>query len=370
MGQKRFRLRWGLRSCALRKAYDLSFASLSTFEMIWVLAEDEEGVLGLGEAVPLPGYSWETVESVSRAVAALVADGRDTEEAILERCRAVAVTDPFAASAVVSAIEMAAALDRLGSRRPPYPISQPVSGDWDEGRIREAVEAALAGGYRYIKCKVGRDLARDREAAKVLLEGPFPQPFKVVFDANQAYGIAEALELAHCFGSLPAERFQWFEQPVDRSDWTAMEAVCAAASVAIVLDEAIYDEKDVERAASIGAAGVKLKLVKNFGIGRTIELSERAAALGMTVVMGNGVATDIGNLAEYLVYARAGKLLTAPGECNGFMKLARPILGDLLSVDAAGSLRCEASTARIRSAIARFADQVAPSTQLSTGISR
>ena len=117
--------------------------------------------------------------------------------------------------------------------RPPYPLSQPVSSDWSSKRIRDTVEAALTSGYSYVKCKIGRDETLDRRAAQLLLEGEFSRHFKVVFDANQAYRTDEAVELAEFFSRMPAERFQWFEQPVDRSDWKAMEAVCAGSPVAI-----------------------------------------------------------------------------------------------------------------------------------------
>ena len=82
---------------------------------------------------------------------------------------------------------------------------------------------------------------------------------------------------------------------------TEWSVFAASSQVPIVLDESIYNEADIVRAARIGAYGVKLKLMKNFGIAETLSLARQARHLGLIVVFGNGVATDIGNLGEYLV---------------------------------------------------------------------
>lgn len=369
MPDDRYRLRWGHLQSPLTKIYDLSFVRMSVFDTIWVLAEDDSGRLGLGEAVPLTGYNWETLDSIRGAVESIADDRWMRRSEIEARCKAAARRNPFAASAVMSALDMPSALERLDTR-PACPLSAPVSGDWSPEQLEQAVKTALASGYGYIKCKVGRDAALDLRAARILLEGNFEKPFKVVFDANQAYDLTTALVVARGFGALKPERFQWFEQAVDRQDWAAMETLCAESPVRIVLDEAIYDAADIARAASMGAFGVKLKLMKNFGIEGTIELSKHASALGMTVVMGNGVATDIGNLAEYLVVANGGVRFADPGECNGFLKLPAQILGGLLSIDKHGAMCCRESVVTIQAALARFAGQVAATTHSVTGISR
>jgi muconate cycloisomerase len=344
-------------SCPLLKPYDLSFTQLVSYESVWVAAEHENGAIGMGEAVALPGYNHETFDTVRTAVEALTA-GADGEsgEAIAQRCRDVMVDRPFAASAVMTALDMPAYLSHAGTGAW-FPLSAPVSGDWPLAKLRSTVESYLSAGYVHIKCKVGRDFDCDVAAARSLLSDWPGRSFGVVFDANQAY----APDVAHAFARelhrLGSDRLQWFEQPVDRHDWDAMERLCRGRSAPIVLDESIYSEGDVERAAAMGAHGVKLKLMKNFGIVETLSLAHRARALGLTVVFGNGVATDLGNLGEYLVLAAGKGVFAAPSECSGFAKLRQPLLGSLLSLDRNGRFTCSGGAGEIADRLLAFSAQ-------------
>jgi L-alanine-DL-glutamate epimerase-like enolase superfamily enzyme len=177
----------------------------------------------------------------------------------------------------------------------------------------------------------------------------------VVFDSNQAHTERDGLAFARMLRDCESDRLQWFEQPVDRRDWKGMERLCRAREVPIVLDECIYDAADVERAAAIGAFGIKLKLVKNFGISETLSLARLAGTLGLVVVFGNGVASDLGNLAEYLTLAAGDGIFAAPSESSGFAKLRQPILGSVLSIDAHGKFGCTAPAGILAERIKEFA---------------
>ncbi len=287
------RLQWGVRVEPLVKPYDLSFVQLTAFDVVWVLAEDDQGRVGIGEAVPLPGYNWETIETI-RASTAAICDGAvgATVSSIVRKCRDFRRDHPFAASAVMAALDMPAFLDRtvLGAR---FPISAAVAGDWPISTLRRAIEARLAVGYKFIKVKVGRDFERDAAAARCILKEWPGRHFGVVFDANQAHSVELGLAFARVLRECASDRLQWYEQPVDRRDWQGIESICSSGSVPIVLDECIYDETDIERAAAIGAHGIKLKIIKNFGITETLSLARLARRMGLIVVFGNGVAIGI-----------------------------------------------------------------------------
>jgi L-alanine-DL-glutamate epimerase-like enolase superfamily enzyme len=345
------RLRWGVRIEPLVKPYDLSFVQLTAFDVVWVLAEDDQGQFGIGEAVPLPGYNWETVETIRASTAAICQGAAGaTVSSIVRKCREFRRDHPFAASAVMAALDMPAFLNESASGAR-FPISAPVAGDWPISMLRETIDAQLGAGYKFIKVKVGRDFERDAAAARFILKEWPGRRFGVVFDANQAHSVELGLSFAGVLRECASDRLQWYEQPVDRRDWLGLERICRASAVPIVLDECIYDETDVGRAAAIGAHGVKLKLIKNFGILETLSLARLAHRLGLIVVFGNGVASDIGNLGEYLVLAAGGRLFAAPSECSGFAKLRRPILGDVLHIDSNGQFGCRLSNRAVTSRI-------------------
>lgn len=352
------RLQWGVRALPLVKPYELSFVELTAFDSIWVSAEDLEGHIGIGEAVPLPGYNWETHETICGALVQICDDADGVSVAtIVDRCRAHKRRHPFAASAVMAALEMPRFLSLVTSNAQ-FPISAPVSSDRPLSALRQAVEAQLDAGYGFIKVKIGRDLDADEAAARcVLTEWP-GRKFGVVFDANQGHTTAAALAFAGVLRQCASERLQWYEQPVNRDDWEGMEQICRTSRVPIVLDECIYNESDIVRAASIGAAGVKLKLIKNFGIAETLALGRLARSCGLIVVFGNGVASDIGNLGEYLTLVAGEDMFTAASECTGFVKLRAPLLGGVLKVGSDGNLGCTANVAAITQQIRNVAQVV------------
>ena len=202
------------------------------------------------------------------------ADGAPVS-AVAQKCRDFQQEHPFAASAVMAALDMPLFLAHADPQAQ-FPISAPVSGDWPGSELRRAVEAKLRSGYDYIKVKVGRDFDSNVAAARCVLTKWPGRDFHVVFDANQAHSIDVAFAFADVLRSCASARLQWYEQPMDRRDWQGMERLCRDARVPIVLDECIYSQADVRRAAAIGAYGVKLKLCKNFGIAETLSLARLA----------------------------------------------------------------------------------------------
>jgi L-Ala-D/L-Glu epimerase len=92
-----------------------------------------------------------------------------------------------------------------------------------------------------------------------------------------------------------------------------------------MLDESIYGDADIERAAGIGGiAALKLKMSKSGGPDHLARQVARCRELGLKVVIGNGVASDLGCLHEGRLYLRLG--LTTAGEMNGFLKPVHGIL--------------------------------------------
>src|ERR1700738_875072 len=83
-------LRFRVDHCPLVKPYELSFGNLTEFDSVLVLAQHQNGCISIGEAVPLPGYNWETLETVRATVATLVANSnaRSCSE-VVEHCRAL-----------------------------------------------------------------------------------------------------------------------------------------------------------------------------------------------------------------------------------------------------------------------------------------
>jgi len=186
-------------------------------------------------------------------------------------------------------------------------------------------EALVEQGYTTLKVKVGRRIEDDIAAARTLVT-ELPTGVVLRFDANQGYDEGEALRFLRSLDAPGADRVELVEQPLPVEAWTETKAITACSPVPLMLDEAIYDETDVARAAEVGARYVKLKLVKHRGLHETLRLARAARSAGLGVVLGNGVASDVTNVAEAWICSAEAGLFAGACESVGFLRLHTPLL--------------------------------------------
>ena len=304
----------------LRTPYRLSFGTLCELELflarVWV-----EQACGTGESVPLAIYSSETADGVwsgltesARAIA-----GRSARDALaeLERERE---QRPFATAPLMTALETA-----LAPPVPTHDLAVPLLGtvlSHDEDSSPEEVEALIADGYRTLKVKVGFDVAADaRWVARVqeLVGGRA----LIRVDANQGYSFEAACEFVR---RVDPAGIEVFEQPFEPGEWDAMARLAVLSPLPLMLDESIATGADLERLIELRCAGtVKFKLAKAGGLAALEHLIAVARGGGLEVVLGNGVAGDVGNLHELVVAARA---IDMAGEMNGFLKPVTRLLAN------------------------------------------
>jgi L-alanine-DL-glutamate epimerase-like enolase superfamily enzyme len=304
----------------LAREYHLSFGTLDRFELFLVAARVGGGQ-GLGDCVPLPGYSAESADTVwaSLGESAAAVAGRPAGEALaaleVERRRR-----PFAAAPLSTAIETAL------EPRPPatdlvVPLVGTVSGS-DAAEAARDAERLVAAGHRTLKVKVGWDPAEDaRRVAGV--QAAVTGRGLIRVDANQAWDLDRARVFVE---SVDPEGIELFEQPFAPGAWGEFAALARTSPLPLMLDESIGSEDDLERAIALGCARfVKFKLAKAGGLAALERLIGRARGAGLRVVLGNGVAGELENLGELLV--AAGSIDTV-GEMNGFLKPRSRLLRD------------------------------------------
>lgn len=304
----------------LVRPYRLSFGPVNHLDTVLVRCSFD-GNEGWGEATLLTGYTDETIESSWEKAAQLSAllAGRTPDEGRSELLR-LQGEHPFTATAFCTAIEMAQGSPLLN---PQQDLRVPILGLLNAGEtsaIEAEIEQLLAEGYRTIKVKVGFDAIED--ALRVSrIQQVVSGRVRIRLDANQGYSASQARDF---LSRLKPDDIELFEQPCAAGDWAAHKAATAASPVPIMLDESIYNEADIERVAQERAAQyVKVKLMKFVSVDRLAQAIEQIRALGMTPVLGNGVASDIGCWMEACV---AAKHIDNAGEMNGFLKPAHGLL--------------------------------------------
>lgn len=309
----------------LKEPYKLAFGAVTQFDTILVELMSSDGRTGIGEATILNGYtdeeidpSWRLAGEIGAAVAGLsLEDARATGERHLE-------TAPFVTTAFVTAMEMARGHPALDIRElASVPLLAGINRIDDAGFTAE-IERALAAGYRTLKIKVGFNAEADLARVGRIQEANAGRA-RLRIDANQGFTQAEACRFA---ASLDPDSIELLEQPCGAHDWPAAEAVARVTTVPLMLDESIYTLADIDRAAALGAKFVKLKLMKLGSLDRLAEGLQRIRHLGMTPVLGNGVASEIGCWMEAAI---ARTHIDNAGELNGFLRQAAPICASPLT---------------------------------------
>jgi len=302
--------------------------------------EEERGVRGCGEALPLPGFGLETPAQAVRALEELAREllGRRMESpaALLDAGECATAGAPAARAALDMAVHDLAArtqgvslaqwlASQTGTKpHARIPVSALVAAADAEAAAAEAHER-LGQGFRTLKLKLGpsdfeRDLARVA-AVRAAAGGTVA----LRLDANGAWKEADTLprlrELAR-FG------IEFLEQPVAAQDVEALARLRAAAPFPIAADEAVQSEAHAE--ALLAARAADLLVLKPAAVGglrAACRIAARARNAGIPLVVTCFLDSALGRTAALHL---AASLPGAP-------RAAGLATGELLAEDLAAS---------------------------------
>jgi len=148
------------------------------------------------------------------------------------------------------------------------------------GDVVATAERCGAMGLRAVKVKVGfgreHDLRSVRDARSVL--GPNVRLFA---DANQAWTVAEALDMA---GVLRDEGVEWLEEPVADDRVYDLRDITQASGLALATGENVYGTDAFRDLAASGAVRIlQLDLTKCGGVTSYLAAVEAVEPFGVTV---------------------------------------------------------------------------------------
>jgi L-alanine-DL-glutamate epimerase-like enolase superfamily enzyme len=331
----------------LTTPYKLAFGPVRHFDTLLAEVTLADGRTGLGEATILNGYTEEEISPswlrLGELSAVVAARGPVVAKTLLGEALA---RYPFTVTALWTALEMAEGAACLaGTAALSVPILYGLNAVEPAGIERE-LEGALGAGFRTIKVKVGFDAEADLQRI-ALIQRLNRGRARLRIDGNQGYSPAEGCRFA---ARLSPADIELLEQPCAAGDWAAASAVARASPVPLMLDESIYNLDDIDRAADAGARLVKLKLMKMGSLAGLEDGLGRIRGSGMTPVLGNGVAGDIGCWMEAAVAAR---LIDNAGEMNGFLRprghvVSRPLAVEGGRIEVPAGYRPELDRDRLR----------------------
>jgi o-succinylbenzoate synthase len=241
-----------------REPYVTAAGTLKRREMVLLRLRDEDGLVGLGEAVPLSlrgGIGLAPVVDELRQLG----ERETLDEASLSG-NALSLSAPARCAALTALLDLRgrrAAAEPKGDAAPPAPVrcnATLVAGD--PASVVSAAERWAADGFSTFKLKLGTgdDAAQVRAVREAL--GPRA---RIRVDVNGAWDVDTA---KRTLGQLEPYEVELAEQPVGTLE-EAME-VARSTSIPLAGDESIESRADAERAVAMEACqmtGVKLSKV-------------------------------------------------------------------------------------------------------------
>jgi o-succinylbenzoate synthase len=324
-----------------REFYVTSRGSLAQREMVLLRLRSEDGLTGLGEAVPM---SLRGGASLARVVGELelLSELSELDEAGLSG--GIANLSAPARCAALTAL-----MDLRGRRAAIAGHSAPATGEpvrcnatlvaGEPAAVAEDARRWAAEGFSTFKLKLGT--GDDSGQVRAVREAVGPEA-RIRVDANAAWDVAAARRTLQELEELDIELA---EQPVATLEEAA--ELASGISISIAADESVASRADAERAVSLGAcdlAGVKLSKVG--GPEEAIEIAEVlpsylssaldgpvgiAAAAQVAQTLGENAPAGAVDLAHGLATQRLFSSTVAAVECqlrDGMLHLpAGPGLG-------------------------------------------
>ena len=275
-----------------RRPFTIARGTVTEYTSV-ILQLEQDGLIGFGEARPIPRYNDSHPEVLRRLESAVPQLGG------LPVSAGSAAWYPFLndlfpdSAATRSAVDMAlwdlhgklegAPVGRLlGAPEITVPSSYTVTMENPDG-LREQL-AGLAG-YPILKIKLGGPW--DADVLALLANYP---DHTYCFDANEGWSVERALQLVPLMAQL---KIDLIEQPFPAGNFEDVGQLRQTTAIPIIADEDCVGPGNL--AALAGAYdGVNIKLVKCGGITVARQMIEEARSLGLQIMLGCMVESSLG----------------------------------------------------------------------------
>ena len=240
-----------------RQPYVTARGRLEQRQMVLLRLRSPEGVVGLGEAVPLSLRGGATLVTVVRELEALTQLDSLSEGEI--EAAAPTLSAPARCAALTALLDLRSRRAGTGAGAPEAAGGVPCNATLVAGEPAAVAEDAAgwaAEGFATFKLKLGvRD---DVEQVRAVREAVGPTA-RIRVDANEAWDVEMATAV---LADLEPFDVELAEQPVGSLE--EMAELAAATSIPLAADESVESCEDAERAAAMGACeftGIKLSKV-------------------------------------------------------------------------------------------------------------
>jgi L-Ala-D/L-Glu epimerase len=293
-------------------------------DSVVVRLEDEDGVVGYGEGVPRPYVTGETVPAAlaymqevlwpaiakrsfpelpigDDAPGALAAVGEALPDRPADGVRAWSSARCAFELALLDCLlkrQSRSLATLLPPRRPQVVYSGVITAGTPEKAVEHAQRFALFG-ITQLKVKIGDGQDAERVGAVRAAVGP---KASLRVDANGAFDVPGALAALKALAPFGLDSV---EQPIGAGAADELARLRQDSPVPVMVDESLVTVADAEALIAAGACDFfNLRLSKNGGLGRTLQIAARARAAGLRLQVGAQVG-------ETAILSAAGRHLAA-----------------------------------------------------------
>lgn len=288
----------------------------------------EDGLVGWGEAVPLPTWSYETVQTVVTTLRHYIAPaivGMDAFEiAQIHRAMNQRIAPSFSTGQPMAKAAIDLAVHDLVSKALKVPLTklwgreaqQTITLSWtvnvtDLDDVDKVVYEGKSLGYRHFNIKVGTDPKFDVALAKRVRE--LAQDCFLWADANGGYDTATALQVAPKLADVGVDVL---EQPLPPNTLSGYRELRKQGAIPIVMDEGIVSVRDLIEFWRLGLLdGVAMKIGRMGGLWEARRCVELVLDMGL-MLLGSGLTDPPLSLAAHLLLYGAYEL-KFPAALNG-----------------------------------------------------
>lgn len=297
----------------------------------------EHGAVGYGQSIPVPKWSYETIETVKSTIDLYLApeliglDPFDPEA--IQSAMDAAIAPSFSTGQPIAKAGVDLALFDLTGRQLGLSPAQRwcrtgpsrITLSWtlnprDLEEVESLIAAGLARGYRHFNVKVAPDPAFDFELCR-RVKAMVPDGF-LWADANGGYAESAALAVAPKLADLGVAVL---EQPLPANRLTGYRALKRQGALPIIMDEGIVSSVELEEFIKLELLdGVAMKPARCGGLTEARRQVERVLDAGL-LFLGSGLSDpDLSLAASAALYAAYD--LRYPAALNGPQFLEGTIL--------------------------------------------
>lgn len=278
----------------------IAYAEIRDVRTVYVKVQLEGGIAGWGEAAASPAITGETEESMISTISTIAKGiiGRDATayRDVDERISSSMERNPSAKGAVSMAMLDAVAkgyglpvYKLLGGEGGSIVTDVTIGLDSPEG-MAEGARRWVDEGFRTLKLKLGGPVSLDLRRVEAVRDA-VGDGVKLRVDVNQAWSLEDSISAVDVLEGLGVELV---EQPLSASSLMELSELRSRSTIPIILDESVFGPNDLMSVHEKGAAdGINVKLAKSGGPIRSLDLANSARSLGLELMMGCMVESNL-----------------------------------------------------------------------------